>query len=166
MKKLLFALTVIFVFSHCHYAKAQKLDGTYYDWNVFTLEEVGKPKKCYVASFPNKQIGNHKAERKPYILITRYEGKNLEEVSIYSGYEYKISSEIYVAVDDNQYRMFTKDDIAWAKTSEQDKQMIEDMLRGDNLRVRGESSVGTYSVDEYSLKGISMAYKRIKELCN
>ena len=146
--------------------KAQNVDGTYYDWTVFTLKEIGRSKKCYISSFPKSKIGNHKSNRKPYILITRYEGKKVEEVSVYNGYEYKINSEIYTAIDDKQYRMFTKGDIAWAKTMEQDKQMIQDMLRGDAMKIRGESAVGTYSVDEYSLKGITRAYKRMKELCN
>jgi hypothetical protein len=164
MKKFLLVLFVsLFVLPGKVFA--QNVDGTYYDWTVFTLDEVGKAKKCYIASFPKNKVGNHKTDRKPYVLITRYEGKKIEEVSVYNGYEYKINSEIYVAVEDQQYRMFTKGDIAWAKTMEQDKQMIQDMLKADKLRVRGESSVGTYSVDEYSLKGITMAYKRMKELC-
>ena len=61
--------------------------------------------------------------------------------------------------------MFTEGDIAWAKTMQEDKKMIQEMLKGDTMRVRGESSIGTYSVDEYSLRGVTKAYKRIKELC-
>ena len=146
-------------------ANAQKVDGIYYDWKVFTLKEPGKAKKCYMASFPKNKIGNHKVERKPYVLITKYKGKKNEEVSIYSGYEYKINSEIYIVIDKEQHRMFTEDDIAWAKTIQEDKKMIQEMLKGDTMKIRGESSVGTYSVDEYSLRGVTKAYKRIKELC-
>lgn len=144
---------------------AQTLDGIYYDWSVFVLDDLGEEKKCYVASFPQKTVGNYKNAREPYILITRFQDKGVEEVSIYSGFEYKIGSDIYLSVDGRQFTMFTKDDIAWAKSKEQDKEIISSLLDGFLLKIRAESSKSEYVVDEYSLKGLTRAYKRMKELC-
>lgn len=143
----------------------QTLDGIYYDWSVFTLNDIGEEQKCYVVSFPKKSIGNYKNTREPYILITKFKDKNLEEVSIFSGFEYKIGSDIYISIDGKQYTLFTKDDIAWAKSKEQDKEIITNLLNGYLLKVRAESSKSEYIVDEYSLKGLTRAYKRMKELC-
>jgi hypothetical protein len=129
------------------------------------LENVGEEKKCYIASFPKKSVGNFKGEREPYILVTRFQEKMLEEVSIYSGFEYKINSKIHIAVDSQQFTLWTKEDIAWAKSKQEDKEIIKNMLDSVVLKVRAESSKSEYVVDEYSLKGITRAYKKMKELC-
>ncbi|HSQ98175.1 MAG TPA: invasion associated locus B family protein [Rickettsiales bacterium] len=141
------------------------MDGIYYDWSVFVIDDLGEEKKCYIASFPKKSIGNYKDSREPYILITKFQNRGNEEVSIFSGFEYKIGSDIYISVDGKQYTLFTNNDIAWAKTKQQDKEIIEDMLDGIAIKVRAESSKAEYVVDEYSLKGITRAYKRMRELC-
>ena len=143
----------------------QILDGIYYDWSVFVLDELGEEKKCYMVAFPDKRIGNYKKKSEPYVLITRFQDKNVEEVSIYTGFEYKIGSDIYLSIDGKQYTMFTKGDIAWAKSTTQDRDIIVDLLSGYLLKVRAESTKAEYVVDEYSLKGITRAYRRIRELC-
>jgi hypothetical protein len=161
---LLFLLFSFDVFS-------QTLDGIYYDWSVFILENAGEEKKCYIASFPKKSIGNYdtkhkdKNPREPYVLITRFQEKQVEEVSIYSGFEYKIGSNIYISVSGQQFTMHTKEDIAWTKTKEEDKGIINALLDSTTLKVRAESSKAEYVVDEYSLKGLTRAYRRMKELC-
>lgn len=160
-----FIVSLVFLSLFGVEAFAQRVDGTYYDWTVFELDEAGEGKKCYIASFPKKSIGNHPIKREPYILITRFNDKKVEEVSIFSGYEYKLNSDIFVSIDGKQYRMFAKDDIAWAKNEEQDKEMIQKMLSGKEMKIRGESAKGTYSVETYSLKGVTRAYKRMKDLC-
>ena len=143
----------------------QVLDGIYYDWSTFVLDELGNEKKCYIVSFPKKSIGNYKSSREPYILITRYKDREVEEVSLYVGFEYKIASNVHISIDGKQYTLFTKNDIAWAKSKEQDKEIISNLLDAYDLKVRAESVHAEYIVDEYSLKGITRAYKKMKELC-
>jgi len=161
----IFTLSLLFLIILGTKSFAQRVDGTYYDWTVFELDEAGKGKKCYIASFPKNSVGNYKGKREPYILITKFKNKKVEEVSVFSGYEYKLNSDIFVSVDGKQYRMFTKDDIAWAKTPEQDKEMIEKIIAGQEIKIRTESAKGAYSVDTYSLKGATKAYKRMRDLC-
>ncbi|MDR0423633.1 MAG: hypothetical protein LBH46_03515 [Rickettsiales bacterium] len=144
---------------------AQTLDGIYYDWSVFVIDELGEEKKCYIASFPKKSIGNFKGEREPYILITKFKDKMLEEVSIYAGFEYKISSKIFMAVDETQFILWAKDDIAWTKTKKEDKDIINSLLDATSFKIRAESTKLEYVVDEYSLKGFVRAYKRMRDLC-
>lgn len=161
-------LALLFIFNYFginHLYAEQTLDGIYYDWSVFTLTDLGEEQKCYVVSFPTKSIGNYKNAREPYILITKFKDKGIEEVSIYSGFEYKIGSDIHISIDGKQYTMFTKNDIAWAKSKQQDKEIISNLLNGYLLKVRAESSKSEYIVDEYSLKGLTRAYKRMRELC-
>lgn len=165
MKKILFIYLVLFFSCIAKTFAVQTLDGIYYDWSVFVLDDLGEEKKCYIVSFPKKSIGNYKKTREPYILITRFQDKGIEEVSIYSGFEYKIGSDIYLSIDGKQFTMFTKDDIAWAKSKEQDRDIIVNLLDSYLLKVRAESAKAEYVVDEYSLKGITRAYRRMRELC-
>lgn len=160
-------IVLFFLFYILFFGKtfAQTLDGIYYDWSVFVIDDLGEEKKCYIASFPKKSIGNYKGNREPYFLVTKFQNRGNEEVSIFSGFEYKIGGDIFISVDGKQYTLFTNNDIAWAKTKDQDKEMIESMLDGKTLKVRAESSKAEYIVDEYSLKGITRAYKRMRELC-
>jgi len=164
MRKVFLCLIVICFLCHKSFAEPN-LDGVYYDWSVFVLNDLGEEKKCYIVSFPKTSVGSYKEERKPYVMITRFQKKMLEEVSIYSGFEYKIGSNIYISIDGRQYTMFTKDDIAWAKTKSQDKKIISDLINSRMLKVKAESSRAEYVVDEYSLKGLTRAYRRMKELC-
>ena len=144
---------------------AQVLDGVYYDWSVFVVDNLGEEKKCYIVSFAKKSIGNYKGKREPYILITKFQNRGAEEVSAYAGFEYKVGSDIYMSVDGKQYTLFTNNDMAWAKDKKEDKEIINNMLNGKVLKIRSESSKTEYTVDEYSLKGMTRAYKRMRELC-
>ena len=44
------------------------VDGSYYDWNVYFIDDYSGNKKCYIATFATESIGNYKKERKPYII--------------------------------------------------------------------------------------------------
>jgi hypothetical protein len=39
------------------------------------------------------------------------------------------------------------------------------MLNSSTIKVRSDSALGFYAVDEYKLKGITKAYKRMREIC-
>jgi len=149
-------------------ATAQVIEDVYYNWTVFEYDNElsSDGKKCYVTSFPVKKIGNHgNLKRKPYILITRFAKNKKEEVSVYSGYDYKPSSNVHMLIDQEQFKLFTHNDLAWSKTAEIDKKVISKMLNASIIKVRGDSANSTYSVDEYSLKGFGRAYKRMKDIC-
>jgi hypothetical protein len=55
--------------------------------------------------------------------------------------------------------------MAWAVTKADDVKVIETLLNYDTLKVRSDSDVGTYAIDEYSMKGIAKAYARMRRIC-
>ena len=147
-------------------AKSQIIDSSFYRWTLYEIQENElEANKCYIVSHPVKSDTNHNARQKPYIMITRFQKDRTEEISVFSGYEYKLNSEIFAMIDQNLFRLKAKTDIAWAKTRYGDINTIETMLNGTILRVRSDSAFGTYAVDEYSLKGITRAYARMREIC-
>ena len=144
---------------------AQVIDSIYYGWAVHEYESDDGIKQCYISSFPARTDSNHTSERSPYLLVTRYARKRTEEVSIYSGYEYKINSGVFILIDDVQFKFFTDDEMAWLKTPAEDREVIQLMLESSLVKVRSDSSLGTYAIDEYSMKGFNRAYARMKEIC-
>ncbi|MDR1499204.1 MAG: hypothetical protein LBS34_02865 [Rickettsiales bacterium] len=141
------------------------VDGAYYNWNVYYIDDLSGDKRCYIASFAETSIGNYKKERKPYIMITHFMAKDTEEVSVFADYDYKLKSSIYIGIDNKLFRMFTKGKMAWTKDLQEDKIMIKELLLAKAVKVRGETIVGEYTVDNYSTNGLARAYSRMKELC-
>lgn len=156
MKKLFLSLSILAISSA---ANAATLDSTHTDWNVYTDgNDV-----CYIASMPTDEKGSFKKRGQPYVLINS-KGKN-DEINISSGYPYKPKVNVEIKVDSKKYNLFSDGETAWAKNAAGDKSIINTMKNGAKMEVKGISRKGTYSTDTYSLKGITAAYKRMKELC-
>lgn len=161
--KFLFKLTFLILICQ-KTASAQIIDSIHYDWTVYEYEK-NSGKECYVASLPRNSRTNYTGQREPHVLVTLFNDNRAEEVSIYSGYEYKLNSDIYILANDEQFKLFTNGDIAWFETPMQDKAAIQTMLESNLVKVRSDSAIGNYAVDEYSMKGFARAYSRMKELC-
>jgi hypothetical protein len=148
------------------FSQEQIIDSSFYRFTIFeVLEEDLDYKKCYIAAYPILSDTNHNARQRPKLMITRFQKDRSEEISIYGGFEYKLGSEVFLMIDERLFKMKTKGDLAWASTKFDDVEIIQALLKGAVLNVRSNSSLGTYSVDEYSLKGIARAYLRMKEIC-
>ena len=166
MKKVFLYFSIIFM-SIVAYASANEpvFDGRYYNWNVFKFINDNDEVMCYVASYPVKTVGNYKGDREPYFMITYFRSKEKQEVSLYADYKYKIGSLVHIMVDSNKYELVTKDKMAWTKTKVMDKQLIENLLKAKDIKVRSESTKNEYTVDYYTTKGLFVAYNRMMELC-
>lgn len=148
-------------------AVAQIVDSRFYNWTVYELQEDElHDKQCYIVSHPKDSDTDHSIRQKPYIMIARFQRERKEEVSVYGGYEYKINSKIFFVIDDeDQYRFPTKGDVAWPRSKSEDVEVIQKMLNSSVVRVRSDSTIGTFAIDEYSTKGIAKAYSRMREIC-
>jgi hypothetical protein len=164
---IIIAIYVIFIIVSLRQpAKSQILDSSFYRWKVYEIQENElEYKKCYIVSRPVNSDTDHNSRQKPYIMISRFQRDRSEEVSVYGGFEFKLNSDVLVMIDKERFRLLAKKDMAWAKTKYDDVIIISTMLSSGVLKVRGDSAVGTYAVDEYSLKGITRAYARMREIC-
>jgi len=135
-------------------------------WAAFTYKEGGKL-TCYMYAQPTKQEGNYHKRGAPNAMITRRRGSAaVEEVSVTSGYPYKDSSPLNVQIDGHGFKFgIIQDEHAWADNADVDKAVVQAMIRGNKLTVRGTSRKDTYSLDTYSLKGFSKTHKAIVKAC-
>ncbi len=128
---------------------------TFKDWNAYTVKEKDG-KACYVASQP-KDSKPKEAKRAPiWLLVTHRPYKKVEnEVSVYIGYPFKDGSTARVEVDGQPFELFTNSDTAWSNTPADDAKLV----------VKGVSSRGTETVDQFSLSGFTAAMNAIGEAC-
>jgi len=98
-------------------------------------------------------------------MIARFQRQRSEEVSVYGGFEYKLNSKIFVAIDDNQFQFLAGKDMAWTKNTGEDIAVIKAILNSATIKIRGDSAIGNFAIDEYSLQGITKAYARMREIC-
>ena len=141
-------------------ALSAELKSSHGDWNVYS---DGKD-SCYIASVPVSEDGNFKKRGQPYVLISS-KGKEADEINVSSGYPYKKGVDVELAVDSSKYTLFSEGEHAWAKRQNADKAIVYAMKKGSKLKIKGVSAKGSYSLDTYSLKGISAAYDAMKKAC-
>ncbi len=147
-------------------ARSQVIDSSFYDWTVYEIQDNEvSDKQCYIVSRPIKSESDDVSRKKPYFMIARFQGERNEEVSIYGGFEYKLNSQVFLLVDDYQFKLRADKDRAWNISKVEDAKMISTILQSAVMKIRSDSTFGKYAVDEYSLKGITRAYNRMREIC-
>jgi hypothetical protein len=147
-------------------AAAQEVVGTHGDWIVYAYQENGQ-KVCYIASRPSKEAGTFKKRGDPYATVTLRGGaKGSEEVSVTAGYPFKEGSRVEAEIGGAMFSLFTENEWAWTQNEAADKQMVAAMVKGTTMKVRGESRIGTNSIDTYSLKGFTAARNEMTKACS
>ena len=128
-------------------------------------------KSCIMISTPVSEKGNPPYKSRGEILATIYhmpsEGNN-RVIYITTGYTYKKDTIVSIKVDQNKEHEFNiiEDDSAFSDDENVDKQVIDQMKKGNKMKVVGSSSRGTKTTDIYSLVGFSASYTYISNLCN
>ena len=149
----------------CGPAAAQEWIGTFEDWAAFQYVENGT-RVCYVSSTPLDMEPKNVRRGDVYIQVTHdLRAKTRDVVSIIAGYTYAEGNAVVAAVGPAEFRLFTAQDSAWNPTPDQDREMVQTMIAGSRLTVRGTSSRGTETVDIYSLLGFTAAHKAMDEAC-
>lgn len=147
-------------------AKEAKLLGEYGDWGAFQ-EFDGKNLICYLGAQPIKSRGKYKKRGETYLLIThRPVEKIYSVVSFRAGYSFLKDSELKITIGEKNFSFFTDGGHAFAHDKKTDFALIQSMIRGTTMIVKGTSSRGTKTTDTYSLKGVSASWKAINRACD
>ena len=134
--------------------------------------EVGKwsfekaDEYCYIGSLATESdLPSDKKRGDFYVLVYKNIGNPETVVQIEAGYNYKVSSDIIVNIDNGEYKFYTTEDVPTAAWTEEDNKVIFAMKKGLKLKVKGESSRGTITHDIDILNGFTAAYKKLTEEC-
>ncbi len=144
-------------------AQKQKIEGHFGNWSVFSMQENDK-KICYIVGEAIKEETSIKNRGHVYITISNFIPGD-DEFSVSSGYEYK-NNEARLQIDKNQnFKLLTKENLAWPTSIEDDKRILSLMQKSKQLVVTGKNTKNATSKDTYSLMGFAKAYKRMVQRC-
>ena len=130
-------------------------------WSFVKTDEY-----CYIGSLAtNTDLSPEKNRGEFYILVYKNVGAPETIVQIEAGYNYKVGKSIEVTIDKGKYQFYTTDELPSAAWTDEDNKVIFAMKKGLDLVVTGESSRGTITNDEYTLKGFTAAFKKLTEDC-
>ncbi len=141
--------------------------GSFQDWTAYTYK-AADTQVCYIVSQPKSSDSSKKnLKRDPvFFIVTNMPGRRIAgEVSTIIGYPFKEQSTAQVKVDDATFKLFTKDDGAWAESSDVERKIVSAMKGGRTLKVSGMSWKDTKTTDTYSLAGLSSAMDKINSAC-
>lgn len=135
------------------------------EWKAYTFKK-GAATVCYMASAPKKSAGDYSKRDPAFVLVTNDPTSGGRgEVSFVAGYPYKDDSTVSVAIGAKTFDLFTADDKAWTQGPEDDRDLVDAMINGADMIVKGVSSRGTETTDTYSLIGFTATKKIIDKTC-
>ena len=144
---------------------ADKSLGIFKVWSAMSFAEDDKT-VCMIWSQPEKTEGKYKKRGEIFVFVThRPSDGEMNKVSFETGYTFKDSSEIRVAIDGKAYTLYTDGSTAWSYNGKDDSRMVKAMRAGRTMMVEGTSSRGTKTRDTYSLGGFTAAHNAINKAC-
>ena len=168
------------------------LVATYGDWSVYRSDS-GKGRLCYTLAMPKSRDPDD-AQRDPgYAFISERPAEQVRnEVSFVMGFDVaapetaktddkgahdkndkakdkKAKSPPAVAptatIGEVEFELLPKGADLWVKNPAKESQLIDEMRRGKELKIRASSKKGAVTVDTYSLTGFKQAIERAVKDC-
>jgi hypothetical protein len=167
MKKLCFlaSLVIALYASFPAHAGEPRLVGTFKKWSAYVFNEDNN-EVCYMAAKPDNEVGDYTKRGEIFALVTHRPGEGTKNVFSYiAGYSYKPGTDATLDIDGTKFSLFTQDDTAWAPDAETDQKIVDSIRKGSKMNVKGTSSRGTATSDDFSLDGSAGAHKKITEEC-
>jgi len=144
---------------------AARVLGTDGSWTAYVSEDrTGKV--CYLVGQPEKSAPRSAHRKPPSAMITHRPQENIANVvSFVEGFPLKEGSDVSVVAGKGKFELFTKDDSAWARTSDLDKEIVGALARARTAVVKGTPARGPATTDTYSLAGFGKALALIDKAC-
>lgn len=134
-------------------------------WTAYEFEDKSG-RVCYLVATPQKSEPGSAKRKPPSAMVTHRPAQKVANVvSFTEGYPLKEGSEVLLEVGGSKFELFTKDDSAWARTSELDKSIVTAFAKGRQAVVKGIPEKGPPTVDTYSLAGFAKALGLIDKAC-
>ncbi|EJW13048.1 hypothetical protein A33M_0540 [Rhodovulum sp. PH10] len=144
-----------------------KLIGQYENWGAYTATPGGK-KVCFALSKPVKAETDppNRPRDPPYLFVSTRPAENVkDEVSVIFGYGLKPDADATITIGGSTFDLYTQGDGGWTKNVAEESRLVEAMRRGADATVKGVSSRGTTTTDQYSLMGVSQALDKAAAEC-
>ena len=165
LRILFFSIIYLLSFEQKIFAQI-KLDGQFKNWTAQNTNINGQ-QVCYAVSSPIASDPKtlNRAESRIFVSF-RANDKIQNEISVTSGYNYKASSKVNLAIEKKEFNFETEDNFAWLTKYEEEVAMIELMRKSSQAKISATSAKGSKTIDTFSLSGFSDAYEAAKKKCN
>ena len=167
------------------------LVATYGDWSVYRSES-GKGRICYTLATPKTRDPDDAQRDAGYAFISERPAEQVRnEVSFVMGFDVaapeaakpddkgahekndkakdkKAKSQPVAptaTVGDAEFELLPKGVDLWVKNPAKESQLIDEMRKGKELKIRASSKKGAVTVDTYSLTGFKQAIERAVKDC-
>jgi invasion protein IalB len=165
------------------------LVGTYGDWSVYQ-SATAKNRICYALATPKERAPDDLKRDAGYAFISERPSERVRnEISFVMGYELggadagkdakdrkkpepkdkraksEASSGPSAMVGEAAFDLLPKGSNLWVKNPAQESQLIDEMRKGSQLKIKVASRKGAATVDTYSLSGFSQAIDRALKDC-
>ena len=161
------------------------LVATYGEWGVYHSES-GKSRICYALASPKSRDPEDAKRGSAYAFISERPAEQVRnEVSFVMGFDIgagavaddthekkkdkdkksKSTVKPTATIGESEFEMMPKDGNLWVKNPAQESQLIEEMRKGAQLKIRAASKKGAVTVDTYSLSGFKQAIERALKDC-
>jgi invasion protein IalB len=131
-------------------------------WEAYEYKAGGRH-LCYILSNPE---GGSDTRKPAFAFIThRPKQRQFDEVTLDMGYTLKPGSSVTLRMDNQEYRLSTDKQRAWADDVATDKKMVAAMQRGAQMEIEGVSADGKTRKETFSLKGFTASYRLIGDEC-
>lgn len=146
-------------------AEEAKLEGTFFDWAVYTKGDGGA-KVCYALATPEDVSPTSVNHGKVYFMVASWaNGAASEQPSLMTGYPFKVTAPPSARIGSSKVPMYVSQNEAFVESDDAESKLVRDMRRGAVMRIAAVSQRGTATSYEFSLKGITAALKKAKGLC-
>jgi len=155
-KTLLIITTIFFVIISKNLLSLEK--------GKWTFEKDGD--WCYIGSLPlESDLPETKKRGDNYILVYKIIGSEDNIVQVEAGYKYNLEKDIVVKIDNTSFSFYSTEDSSETAWTDDDRKVIFAMKKGLELILSGESSRGTITNDNYTLKGFTAAINKLNKDC-
>jgi len=139
--------------------------GQFDGWAAYVFQDK-TGKVCYLVGQPQKSDSAGVARKPPSAMVTHRPVEKIDNVvSFVEGYALKDGSDVALDVNGSKFDLFTKDDSAWARTSDLDKTIVTTLAKGKQAVVKGVPQKGPPTTDTYTLAGFARALAAIDKAC-
>ena len=154
-----------FIFGMSFVKANPKSLGKFKDWESFLLKE-NENKICFAQSIPLIRAPKQFKRDPSRLFVTFRPKENIKnEISVTSGYEFKVKKLVRAKSGKKTYDLFSKGRFAWVVDSEDEAKLIKTMKKASRLMIIGNTDKGSETTDHYSMMGFTKAYNAAKKSC-
>ena len=132
------------------------------NWGAYKFDDKSRGKVCYVLAVPNAKRPADRDHGDVYFLVSKKPSGGDYEAQVEVGYTLKEGEDVSVEIGNKTFPMFSKDNNAWLKDTDEEDTLVTAMKRGASMTVKGVSKKGTRTSYTYSLSGVTKALAAIK----